>query len=142
MGESRITEIDQLANGRKIRECVGLLLYETAVLYHILYDLSCRKRARGQEDSQITAIIKKGKKCDLRNSSPVSLSSVPGKMMEQLVLDAISKELKAKKFLESSQCGVTKGKSRWTNAGSLLFWLNERMEVDDAYLTSGKLGEL
>lgn len=102
--ELRITEIDQLANSRKkTRECVGLLLYEAAVLYHILYDLSCRKGAQGMEDSPITAIIKKGNKGDQHNSSSVSLTSVPGKVIEQLVLDIISKELEAKKFLRSSE---------------------------------------
>lgn len=119
--ESRITEFDQLANSRKkTRECVGLLLYEAAVLYHILYDLSCRKGAQGLEDSQITAVIKKGKKSDLRSSSSVSLTSVPLKVKEQLDLDVISKELEAKKSLRSSQCGITMGKSHWTNTGSLL----------------------
>jgi len=39
------------------------------------------------------------------------LSSIPGKVMEQLVLDAISKELEEKKVIRSSQHGFTKGKS-------------------------------
>lgn len=41
-----------------------------------------------------------------------SLTSVSGKVMEQLTLETISKHVKEKKMIESCQHGFTKGKSR------------------------------
>ena len=40
-----------------------------------------------------------------------SLTSIPGKVMEQLVLGAISMQLEEKKVIRNSQYGFTKGKS-------------------------------
>jgi len=59
-------------------------------------------------------VFKKGKKEDLGNYRPVSLSSVPRKVMEQLVLDTLSKQLE-EKAARSSQHGFTEGRSRFTN---------------------------
>jgi len=52
--------------------------------------------------SKVTPVFKKGKE-DLGNYSPVSLTSVHGNVMEQLVLDAISKQLEEKKVIRSPQ---------------------------------------
>ncbi|PKU34099.1 rna-directed dna polymerase from mobile element jockey- hypothetical protein [Limosa lapponica baueri] len=63
--------------------------------------------------ANIIPIFKKGKKEDLGNYRLVSLTSVPGKMMERLVLGVISKQ--EQKALRSSQHRFTKGKSCLTN---------------------------
>jgi len=47
-------------------------------------------------------VFKKGKKKDLGNYMPFSLTSIPGKVMELLVLGAISKKLEEKKVIRSS----------------------------------------
>ena len=65
--------------------------------------------------ANVTPVFKKGKKEDLGNYRPVSLTSVPGKVMEQLVLDILSKQLEEKKVTVCSQHGSTKGKSCLTN---------------------------
>ncbi|XP_063189358.1 uncharacterized protein LOC134514900 isoform X2 [Chroicocephalus ridibundus] len=50
--------------------------------------------------ANVTPVFKKGKKEELGNYSPVSLASIPGKMMEQLVLGVISRHVEEKKAIE------------------------------------------
>jgi len=50
----------------------------------------------------------KGKKEDPGNYRPISLTSIPGKAMEQLTLEVIIKKVAEKKAIRSSQHGFTK----------------------------------
>ena len=61
--------------------------------------------------ASVTPLFKKGKKEDPGNYRPISLTSVPGKVMEQLILYAISRQLEEKKFIRSSQHGLMKRRS-------------------------------
>ena len=56
-----------------------------------------------------TPVFKKGKNEDSGNCRPVSLISVPGKMVEQLVLDTLSKQLE-EKVIRFSRHGFIKEK--------------------------------
>ena len=56
-------------------------------------------------------VFKKGKKEDPGNYKPVSFTSIPAKVMEQLILDVIFKQVEEEKVIRSSQHGFTKGKS-------------------------------
>jgi len=65
--------------------------------------------------ASVTPVFKKGKKEDPGKYRPVSLTSIPGKMMKMLILEVIIKQVEEKRVIRSSQHGFTKAKSCLTN---------------------------
>ncbi|KAK4829071.1 hypothetical protein QYF61_002015 [Mycteria americana] len=70
---------------------------------------------KDRRKANVTFIFKKGKKEDPGNYRPVSLTLIPGKLMEQLILEIISRHIKEQKIIRSSQHGFSKGMSCLTN---------------------------
>ena len=62
----------------------------TAEPLSIVFERSWRRKAN------VTPILKKGKKEDPGNYRPVRLSSIPGKVMEQLILEVIIRQVEEK----------------------------------------------
>lgn len=68
-----------------------------------------------QSKSNVTPTYRKRKKEELGNDRLVSLTLTPGKVTEQITLPTISKHMKNKKVVRSSQYGFTKAKSYLAN---------------------------
>ncbi|PKU41320.1 rna-directed dna polymerase from mobile element hypothetical protein [Limosa lapponica baueri] len=82
--------------------------------------------------ANITPVYKKGKKEDPGNYRPISLTSVPGKIMERLVLDVISKHIEEQVIGKWStriyqgklrEYGLDEGAVRWIES-----WLCDRTQ--------------
>ncbi|GAB0207557.1 mitochondrial enolase superfamily member 1 [Grus japonensis] len=90
----------------------------------------------------VTLVFRKGKKEDPGNYRPVSLTSIPEKVMEQLILGVINKHVEEKKVIGSGQHGFTKGKSCLTNLiafyDGMIGWVDEGRAVDVVYLDFSK----
>jgi len=94
--------------------------------------------------ANVTLVLEKGKK-DPGTYRPVSLTSIPGKMMEQLILEVTIKQVEKKKVIRSSQHGFTKGKSCFTNLiafyDGMTGWVDEGRAVDVVYLDFSKASD-
>ena len=92
--------------------------------------------------ANVNPTYKKGYKEDLRNYRPVSLTSVPGKVMGQIVLREIMWHVQDNWGIRSRQHGFTNGRSCLTNLISfydlVTRLVDEGKAVDVVYLDFSK----
>lgn len=73
----------------------------------------------GWQLANVTPVYTKGQRKDPGNYSPVSLSSVPGKLMKQIILSAITRHIQDNQVMRPSEHGFMKGRSCLMNLISL-----------------------
>ncbi|KAK4816049.1 hypothetical protein QYF61_011057 [Mycteria americana] len=91
--------------------------------------------------ASVKPICKKGQKEDLGNYSPVSLTSVQGKVVEQIVLSAITQHVQDNQVIRPSQHGFRKGRSCLTNLISydkVTCFMDEGKPMDVVYMDFSK----
>ena len=88
--------------------------------------------------ANISAIFKKGEKKKTENYRPISLTSVPCKLMEKLVRDIIVRHMTENNLFSNTQHGFIKGKSCVTQLLEFLEDITQSIdngdEVDVIYL--------
>ena len=92
--------------------------------------------------ANVTPIFKKGKKADPGNYRPVSLTSIPCKLMESLIKDTIMDHLIDNELILSSQHGFMSRKSTVTNLLDFFEYVTKEVDngnpVDAIYLDFSK----
>ncbi|GAB0208120.1 mitochondrial enolase superfamily member 1 [Grus japonensis] len=92
--------------------------------------------------ANVTPIYKKGWKEDPGNYRPVSLTSVPGKIMERFILSVLTRQVQDNQGIRPSQHGFMKGRSCLTNLISfydqVTCLVDEGKAVDVIYLDFSK----
>ena len=88
-------------------------------------------------------IFKKSEKDDCWNCQPISLSSVPGMIIEQILLEAILRHVEGRDMIEENQHSFTKDKFCLTNLVAFYDGVIKPMEkgraTDTIYLDFSKV---
>ena len=82
--------------------------------------------------ANVTPIFKKGTKGDPGNYRPVSLTSVPCKLLETIIKDRIMQHLIANKLIKESQHGFMPGKSCASNLVTFMDTVTTAVDEGDS----------
>ena len=78
--------------------------------------------------ADVSPIYKKSCKEDVGNYRPVSLTSVPGKVMEQIILSEITRHVCGIQGIRPSQHGFMKGRQCLTDLISFYCWVTRLVD--------------
>ncbi|GAB0181060.1 mitochondrial enolase superfamily member 1 [Grus japonensis] len=140
---NKIAAMSSLTNKTETQAFIGIVLgwmFKGRVpSTHHATDAMWREVPEDWRKANVTLVFKKGKEEDSGTYRPVSLTSIPGKVMEQLILGVINKHVVEEKVVVASgQHGFTKGKSCLTNLiafyDGMTSWVDEGRAVDVVYL--------
>jgi ribonucleases P/MRP protein subunit RPP40 len=94
------------------------------------------------KDAGVTPLFKKGKKYDVQNYRPVSMTCIVCKIMESILKDVMVKHLERANLIRDSQHGFTRGRSCLTNLLEFFEDVTEHLDegkpVDIIYLDFSK----
>ena len=89
-------------------------------------------------NAKVTPLFKKGSKSDVKNYRPVSLTSIPCKILETIIKENINIHLDKYNLISNSQHGFLSGKSCLSNLlefyNVTLDWLDNKNSLDIIYL--------
>ena len=123
-----------------LRELVGVIAEPLSALYQ--HSWLSGEVPEDWRLANVTPIYKKSRKEDLGNYRPVSLTSVPGKVMEQIILGEITWHVHGIQGIRPSQHEFMKGRLCLTNLISFYDWVtrlvDEGKAVDVLYLDFSK----
>ena len=125
---------------RVLRELVDVLAKPLSVVFERSWGTG--EVPKDWEGANVTPGFRKGEKQDLGNYRPVSLTSIPRKVVEQFIMEVISRHAEDKKVIRNSQHGFTKGRSCLTKLiafyDGVTGWVDEGRAVDVVYLDFSK----
>ena len=121
---------------RVLKELAGVLAKPLSIIYQQSWLIG--EVLTDWKLANVTPIYKKGQKDDPGNYRPVSLTSIPGELMEQLIQSTITQHMRDNKMIRPSQYEFMKGRSCLTNLISfynrVTCLLDEGKAVDVVYL--------
>ena len=119
-----------------LKECASVLAKPLSLLFQQSFDTGILPG--DWKTANIVPIFKKGDRTDKANYRPVSLTSVPCKIMESIIKEKLMKFLESNDLLCKEQHGFRSGRSCLTNLlGTLENWtkaLDEGYGLDVVYL--------
>ena len=125
---------------RVLRELAEVIAEPLSIIYQ--HFLLTGEVPEDRRLASVTPIYKKSCKEDLGNYRSVSLTSVPGKVMEQINLREIMLYVRDNRGIRPSQHGLTKGRSCLTNLISfydlVTHLVDEGKAADMVYLDFSK----
>ena len=96
-----------------LKECADVLAKPLSLIFQQSYESG--HLPADWKSANVVPIFKKGKRGDVSNYRPVSLTSVPCKVMESLLKDELTKYLETTSMLSKVQHGFCQGRSCLTN---------------------------